>query len=96
MKTTKKEDLAREVSKENNISKAKSRRIVDQIFDTISENLKNGDKTMIVGFGTFETKKRRKRSGFNPAKKEKSIIEEANMPVFKPSLNLEEKVKKGE
>ena len=51
---------------------------------------------MIVGFGTFETKKRRKRSGFNPAKKEKSIIEEANMPVFKPSLNLEEKVKKGE
>ena len=96
MKTTKKEDLARDIAETHDISKAKARRIVDQIFNTISDNLKDGRKTMIVGFGTFESKERKERKGFNPAKKQMSMIEEARVPSFKPSYNLEEKVKKGE
>lgn len=96
MTTTKKEDLAKEISETHGISKAMSRRIVDQVFDTISDNLKDGKKTMIVGFGTFEAKERKERKGYNLVKKQVSLIEEARIPSFKPSSILEEKVKKGE
>ena len=93
MNTTKKEDLARDISEKHEISKAMARRIVDQIFDTISENLENGRKTMISGFGTFETKERRERLGFNLVKKEVSLIKGSNAPIFKPSEKLEKRVK---
>ena len=66
-----------------------SKRILDTIFEDIlniiTENLKKNKKVKIANFGTFEIRYKKKRVGRNPKTKEKKIISERNVVLFKPS-----------
>ncbi len=55
----------------------------DAMLEVIAETLKNDDKIQLVGFGTFELKKKAAREGLNPATKEKIQIPASNAPTFK-------------
>tara|TARA_Y100000816_G_scaffold55034_1_gene35622 strand:+ start:2544 stop:2843 length:300 start_codon:yes stop_codon:yes gene_type:complete len=69
-----------------------SKRILDTIFEDIlniiTENLKKNKKVKIANFGTFEIRYKKKRVGRNPKTKEKKIISERNVVLFKPSKDF--------
>ena len=56
--------------------------------------LKDGDKVQLVGFGSFEVKKRAARVGRNPKTKESIKIPASKVPVFKPGKALKDIVAK--
>ena len=51
-------------------------------------------KVVLVGFGTFETRKRAARNGRNPATKEVIKIPASKAPAFKAGKGLKDKVNK--
>ena len=54
--------------------------------------LKEGEKVQLVGFGSFEVKKRAARIGRNPKTKEPIDIPASTVPVFKAGKVLKEVV----
>ena len=85
--------LSEIVADEHSLTKKEAAAIIDLIFDTISNTLKNGDQVEISGFGKFEIRERATRTGINPHTKEKIQIEASRTPAFRPSKNLKESVK---
>ena len=74
------------------ISKKDAASAVNAVFDAITDVLVANEKLVILGFGTFETRKRAARMGRNPATGEKLKIPATIVPAFKPSKVLKEKV----
>jgi len=62
--------------------------ILEDILNIIVESLKNKKKVKISNFGTFEIRYKKKREGRNPKTKEKKIISERNVVLFKPSKDF--------
>lgn len=89
-----KDDIANEIAEKYDLTKTRSRQIVDYMFDRIACVLKKEGEVSIYGFGKFGTKERAEREGFNPSTKEKMTIESAVVPTFKPSKLLRETVDK--
>jgi DNA-binding protein HU-beta len=61
---------------------------VDAVLDAISQGVKADKKVQIIGFGTFEVKKRAARMGRNPKTGESMKIAESQSVTFKPSAAL--------
>ena len=67
---------------------------VNAFVDVIAEALIEGDKVQLVGFGSFEVRKRAARKGRNPQTKEEIKIPASKAPVFKAGKALKEVVNK--
>lgn len=89
-----KTELIAEVAKKCGLSKKDAEKSVNATFDTIAEALCGDDKVQLVGFGSFETKKREARMGRNPRTKEVVEIAATTVPVFKAGKALKDKVAK--
>ena len=88
-----KTDLIRKVSEKTGKSLKEAEASTNAILSTIEETLAAGDKVQLVGFGTFETRKRSERNGRNPLTGEQITIPEGKVPAFKPGRILKESVK---
>ena len=73
-------------------SKKISETLLEDFFDIILQNLKKSKKVKIAKFGTFEIRKKNSRIGRNPKTKEKKIISQRNVVLFKPSKELKKKI----
>ena len=60
----------------------------------VTESLVKGDKVQLVGFGSFEVRKRAARKGRNPQTKEEIKIPASKAPVFKAGKALKDLVNK--
>lgn len=69
-------------------TKAGAERAVSGLIDIISATLKKGDSIALVGFGTFEVRKRAARTGRNPKTGEALKIKASKVPAFKPGATL--------
>lgn len=87
-------DLVKEVAKKADLSQVACEKVLASVIDTISEALVNGDKVQLIGFGTFESKKRAARNGINPLTKKAMKIPATNVPVFKAGKALKDAVAK--
>ena len=67
---------------------------VDAFVSVVKETLAKGDKIQLVGFGSFEVRKRAARKGRNPQTKEEIKIPASKAPVFKAGKQLKELVNK--
>ena len=67
---------------------------VNAFVEVVTEALKEGDKVQLVGFGSFEVRKRAARKGRNPQTKEEIKIPASKAPVFKAGKALKELVNK--
>ena len=70
------------------LSKADSKKALDAVVGAISGALKEGDKVVILGFGTFSVNERPAREGINPATKEKIQIAAKKVVKFKAGAEL--------
>eukprot|EP00555_Chaetoceros_dichaeta_P014546 CAMPEP_0198271404 /NCGR_PEP_ID=MMETSP1447-20131203/49033_1 /TAXON_ID=420782 /ORGANISM="Chaetoceros dichaeta, Strain CCMP1751" /LENGTH=145 /DNA_ID=CAMNT_0043963975 /DNA_START=33 /DNA_END=470 /DNA_ORIENTATION=+ len=59
------QSIAQEVADEHNLSLAKSKRILNTVFDTIAENLAQKKVVKIKDFGKFSNEHSRERKGYN-------------------------------
>ncbi len=69
-------------------TKADADRSVAALIEIITTTLKKGDNVALVGFGTFEVRKRAARSGRNPATGETIKIKATKAPAFKAGAGL--------
>ena len=89
-----KAELIAAVAAAAEISKKDAEIAVAATLDSITAALKNGDKVQLVGFGSFEVKKRAARMGRNPRSKEAIEIPASTTPVFKAGKALKDAVAK--
>ena len=71
------------VAEKAEISKKDAEKAVAAFIDTVTAELKAGNKIQMVGFGTFEVKDRPARTGRNPQTKETIQIPASKAPSFK-------------
>lgn len=69
-------------------TKADADRSIGALIDIISATLKKGDNVALVGFGTFEVRKRAARTGRNPQTGAELKIKAAKVPAFKAGATL--------
>ena len=67
---------------------------LNAFVNVVSETLQKGDKVQLVGFGSFEVRKRAARKGRNPQTKEEIKIPASKAPVFKAGKALKDLVNK--
>ena len=79
-----KSELINAVAEKAALSKKDSEAAVTAALDAITAALADGDEVRLVGFGTFEVKKREARMGRNPKTKEPIPIAASKVPTFKP------------
>lgn len=82
------QELIEALSKKTDSSKAAADRTIAAIIDIVSGALKKGDNVALVGFGTFEVRKRAARAGRNPATGEAIKIKAAKVPAFRAGATL--------
>ena len=90
-----KADLIEEVSRVVELTRKESEVIVETIFDSVVDSLKDGDKVEIRGFGSFRTRERKGRIGRNPKSGERVDVPPKTIPFFKPSKELRDVVNGG-
>ena len=67
---------------------------LEAFIAAVKEELKKGGKVQLVGFGSFEVRKRAARKGRNPQTKEEIKIPASKAPVFRAGKQLKELVNK--
>ena len=75
-------------------SKKISETLLEDIFELILKNIIEHKKVKISKFGTFTLRNKKKRIGRNPKTKEKKIISERNVILFKASKEFKEYINK--
>ncbi|MHB1628190.1 MAG: HU family DNA-binding protein [Bacilli bacterium] len=86
-------DLVNRVAEKSGLKKKDVEATVNAMLDSISEALAEGEKVQLIGFGTFETRKRAARNGRNPQTGEVIAIPESSVPAFKPGNKLKDVTK---
>ena len=89
-----KTELISVVVEKSGIAKKDAERVVNATFETITAELKKGEKVQLSGFGIFEVKAREARVGRNPHTKEAIEIPASKVPAFKASKTLKDTVGK--
>lgn len=87
-----KTDLVNAIAAKSGLNKKNSEAALNAFVASVEESLKGGDKVVLVGFGTFEVRKRAARKGRNPQTKKEITIPASNAPVFKAGKGLKDKV----
>ncbi len=89
----KKSDLIAKIADKAGMTKKDAEKALNAFIDTVAETLAADDKISLVGFGTFETKKRAARKGKNPRTGEIIDIPASKVPAFKVGQGLKNAVK---
>jgi DNA-binding protein HU-beta len=89
-----KAELINAVAASADVSKKDAEAVITATLDAITAALQEGDKVQLVGFGSFEVKKRAERIGRNPKTKESIKIPASKVPVFKAGKALKDSVAK--
>ncbi|MDD4327504.1 MAG: HU family DNA-binding protein [Eubacteriales bacterium] len=89
-----KSELIDAVASKSELSKKDSEKAVNAVVEAVKAALAKGDKVQLVGFGTFEVRKRNARTGLNPQTKKAIKIPATKVPAFKAGKALKDAVAK--
>ncbi len=88
-----KADLVGKIADGAGITKKQADAALGAMIDAIKGALKKGDSVQIIGFGTFEVRKRAARTGRNPRSGAAIKIKAAKVPAFRAGTGLKDAVK---
>lgn len=88
-----KTDLVNNIAKKSGLTKKDVEAVLNGFLGEVTEALSTGEKVQLIGFGTFETRKRSGRVGRNPQTGLEINIAESTVPAFKAGNKLKEAVK---
>ena len=82
-------ELVAELARENPELRADDvERVVDTFFDSISEQLAEGGRVELRGFGAFSTRERKARTGRNPRTGDAVDVPAKRVPYFKAGKDM--------
>ncbi len=87
-----KEELVQEVSKKSKVTQKETAEIINALMETIEKTVSKGKKVTLVGFGTFEARKRAARIGRNPQTGKEIKIAAKTVPAFSAGKKFKEAV----
>ncbi|MCR5529455.1 MAG: HU family DNA-binding protein [Saccharofermentans sp.] len=85
-----KTDLIDAIAAKAEISKKDAETALKATIESIEEALKNDEKVVLVGFGTFSVKERAARTGRNPSTGKSIKIAASKAPAFKAGKELKD------
>ena len=83
-----KAELISAIAEKSGLTKVDSKKALDATLEAISDEVKNGGKVVLVGFGTFSLTERKARRGINPQTKQPIQIPAKKSAKFKPGTTL--------
>ena len=89
-----KEELVEQIAKQAKVSKKAAADVLSATIETIEKTVSKGNKVTLVGFGTFEPRKRAARTGRNPQTGKAIKIAAKTVPVFSAGKKFKETVNK--
>ena len=89
-----KAELVEALASKTNVTKKSAEASLNALVASIEGALKKGEKVQLVGFGSFEVRKRAPRKGRNPQTGKEIKIPASKSPVFKAGKALKEAVNK--
>ena len=88
------EELVAEIAKVAKVSKKEAGEVLTATIDAIQTSVKKGNKVTLVGFGSFEARKRAARKGRNPQTGKEIKIAAKTVPAFSAGKKFKELVAK--
>ena len=88
-----KQAIIEEVHKVLEGTKVQAEKVVDTIFDSITNSLKEGEEVSVAGFGIYSAKMRAARTARNPRTGEPIDVPAMRVPKFRASKSLKDTVK---
>ena len=85
-----KKEIVNSIYMQIGFSKKISENLLEDVFQILLKNIIIEKKVKIAKFGTFILRKKNKRVGRNPKTREKKIISERNVILFKPSKEFKQ------
>lgn len=85
-------ELISKLAEQEGISKQESRRIVDLMFDAMSDALTKGERVEIRGLCALKVKEYKSYAGRNPKSGESVVVKPKRLPFFKPGTDLKARV----
>jgi DNA-binding protein HU-beta len=89
-----KEELVQEVSKKAKVTQKEVAEVLSTFIDVVEKTVSKGKKVTLVGFGTFEARKRSARTGRNPQTGKEIKIPAKTVPTFSAGKKFKELVNK--
>jgi len=90
-----KAELVEEVARTAELTKKHAEIVVNTVFDSIVDSLKDGEKIELRGFGSFRIRQRGARIGRNPKTGARVEVPAKRIPYFKPGKDLKELLNPG-
>ena len=90
-----KTELISVVADKTDLKKKDAEAAVNAVLEAITETLVGGEKVSLVGFGTFEVKKRMERIIVNPSTGQRMLVPPKLVLSFKPNASVREKINQG-
>jgi DNA-binding protein HU-beta len=88
-----KDQLIKRIAQKLNKHNTEVKKIVDSLFEELITEIGTGNKVNIVGFGSFESRKRASRVGRDPQTGDKIYLPETKTPAFSAGNALRSAVK---
>jgi nucleoid DNA-binding protein len=88
-----KKDIVLKITDMTGIKQVDVKKVVQKTFDVIIESLTRSEKVELRNFGVFKVKERRARFGRNPRTGESVPVPPRKVVVFKPGLEMKQKIK---
>lgn len=85
-------ELIAKIAEASELTKKDAEKALAAFISSVTEALKDGDKVQLVGFGTFETRKREARTGRDPRTGNPIKIPASIAPAFKAGKALKDAV----
>ena len=85
-----KTELVAAIAEKTELSKKDAEKALKAFTDVVTEELKKGEKVVMVGFGTFEVADRPARTGRNPLTGKSIKIKASQAPKFKAGKALKD------
>jgi DNA-binding protein HU-beta len=89
-----KAELVDVIANVSTITKRDVEEVINKAMETIVKSVAKGEKVTLVGFGTFEARQRKARTGRNPKTNEPIHIPAKRVPGFKVGKEFSEAVNK--
>jgi len=80
--------------KKAKVTQKEAANVINELMDIVQKTVAKGEKVTLVGFGTFEARKRAARTGRNPQTGKAIDIPAKTAPVFSAGKKFKEVVNK--
>lgn len=78
-----KTELVEKIAEKSSLSKKDAEKALNAFIESVTEAVAKDEKVQLIGFGTFERRRREERAGRDPRTGNPITIPASNTPAFK-------------